>query len=148
MHKPIIHFLVSSPDGDIQADREKWHLPLEQDPSKISYRQYFHAIEDFLSHDNFTSLLKSINQKEEQQTSLEGIKEIIIRSEKHGTLYHPASIEVLLNTGNIKFGLNVATSEVGREWLKDEVSVLRLLYKKYSLLFNIHGKYFVSSFRS
>lgn len=133
MHKPGIHFLVSSPGGDIQADREKWHLPLDRDPGKISYRQYFHAIEDFLTYDYFTSLLKSINQKEKQQTSIEAIKEIIIRSEKHGTLYHPASIEVLLNTGSIKFGLNIATTETGKEWLKGEFTVLRQLYEKYRL---------------
>jgi hypothetical protein len=133
MHKPIIRFLVSSPDGDIQADRGKWHLPLERDPAKISYRQYFHAIEDFLSFDNFSSLLKSINQIVAQHTSRAAIKEIIIRSEKHGTLYHPASIEVLLHDGNIKFGLNVATTDVGKQWLKQEFSVLRLLHEKYNL---------------
>jgi len=133
MYKPDIHFLVSSPGGDIQADREKWHLPLERDPAQISYRQYFHAIEDFLSHDNFDSFLKTINQKEKEQISLKGIKEIIIRSEKHGTLYHPASIEVLLNNKSITFGLNVATTETGKEWLKEEFSVLRVLYEKYRL---------------
>jgi len=133
MHRPLIHFLVSSPGGDIQADRKKWHLPLDKDPAKISYCQYFHAIEDFLSYDNFGAFLESINQKEKQRISIETIKAIVIRSEKHGTLYHPASIEVFLNTGSRKFGLNVATTETGMQWLKEEFSVLRLLSEKYRL---------------
>jgi hypothetical protein len=133
MREPSIRFLVSSPYGDIPADRNKWHLPLEGDALKTSYRTYFHSIKNFLSIDEFKPLLSSVSKKLKKETCLKGIYEIVVRAEKHGLLYHPASVEVILKQGRVKFGLNVAVSEIGRSWLRKEFSVLKRLNTKFKL---------------
>ncbi len=64
---------------------------------------------------------------------LREIGEIIVRTEKHGALYHPASIEVAIRNSRVKFGLNVAVTEIGRNALKKEFNVLRILHEQYKL---------------
>ncbi len=133
MSNPIIRYLVSSPHGDIPADENKWDLPLEGDTLKTSYRMYFHSIRGFLSQDEFKPFISLISQKLGKEDRLKEIHEIIIRTEKHGLLYHPASVESILTNGKVKFGLNVAISDMGRQWLKEECDVLLKLHTKFDL---------------
>jgi hypothetical protein len=133
MNKPLIRFLVSSPYGDIPADENKWDLPLEGDTQKTSYRTYFHAIRDFLSQDEFKSFLSSLSQKLGKEIHLKEVNEIIIRTEKHGLLYHPASVETILQGGKAKFCLNAAISNIGRNWLEEEYRALQKLHTKFDL---------------
>jgi hypothetical protein len=165
---PSIRYLVSSPYGDITADENKWDLPLEGDELKTPYKVYFHSIKDFLSQDEFKLFLSSISQKLAKEVHLNEIHEIIIRTEKHGLLYHPASVEVILTqdrvnpvrksralnptlsgskdgylyssppqeaglSNGVKFGLNVAISEIGKDWIREEFSVLKRLNTKFNL---------------
>jgi hypothetical protein len=131
MSKPFVRYLVSSPHGDIPADESKWDLPLEGDELKTTYRIYFHSIRDFLSKDKFKPLLSSISQQCGKEILLNEIDEIIIRTEKHGLLYHPASIELMFKGVKLKLGLNVAITDTGRHWLKVEWDVLQKLHSKY-----------------
>jgi hypothetical protein len=161
MPKPFIKYLVSSPYGDIPVDKKKWHLPLEGDALNTPYRVYFQYIEDFLAQEDFRPLLYSINKKFGREIHLKDVKEIIIRSEKHGFLYHPASIEVIFKqdrvnpvrkgqvlngaglSNGVKFGLNVAISEVGKNYLREEFSVLKRLNTKSNLSY-LPGVYIFS----
>jgi hypothetical protein len=127
MHTPRVIYLVSSPYGDIPADRNRWNLPLEGDPLQTSYKTYFHAIKDFLTQDGFNHLLGTIGDMLGRHMYLRDVNELIIRSEKHGALYHPASIDTNLKEGTVKFGLLVAVTDTGRASLKEEFSVIRQL---------------------
>ena len=109
------------------------HLPLECDPLKTPYKVYFQTIKNLLEHDSFSHLLKAAGKRCGRGVPVHEINEIIIRAEKHGALYHPASIEVILEKSSLKFGLNVAFSETGRDWLKKEFSVIRHIKKKCNL---------------
>ncbi|MDI6889464.1 MAG: hypothetical protein QMC83_00775 [Thermodesulfovibrionales bacterium] len=151
MYKPPIRYLVSSPYGDIPADKNKWHLPLEGDTLKTPYKIYFQSIKDFIVQGKFKPLLGAASKKLGREIRLAEVNEVIVRSEKHGFLYHPASIEVILKQGRVnpvrkgralneaglsngvKFGLNVAISEVGKGWLREEFSVLMRLNTKFNL---------------
>ncbi len=133
MHKPLIKYLVSSPYGDESVDKNKLDFPLEGDPLKTPYRIYFDSIRNFLTREEFKPLLVAVNQKLKRGVILKEIGEIIIRTEKHGALYHPASIELILKKEKIKFGLNIAVTDTGRDWLQEEFSVLKNLQKKYDL---------------
>jgi len=133
MHKPLIRYLVSSPYGDEPVDKDKIDFPLECDPLKTPYRIYFDSIRDFVSREEFKPLLNSVNQKLKRDVLLKEIDEIIIRAEKHGALSHPASIELIIKEEKVKFGLNVAFTDTGRNWLKKEFSVLKNLQIKYNL---------------
>jgi hypothetical protein len=133
MNKPLIRYLVSSPHGDIPADEHKWDLPLEGDALETPYRIYFDSIREFLSKDEFRPFLSLISKKTGRRIFIDEVDELIIRTEKHGLFYHPASIEFILKEGKVKFGLNVAISDVGRHWLKEELNVLQKLHEKYDL---------------
>jgi len=133
MRKPSIRYLVSSPYGDIPVDKKKWHLPLERDALKTPYKTYFHSIRDFIVQDEFKPLLEVASKRLGSKTHLKEVNEIIVRSEKHGFLYHPASIEVILKDERVKFGLNVAISDTGKDWLREEFFVLQRLTTKFNL---------------
>jgi hypothetical protein len=133
MSKPHIRYLVSSPHGDIPADKNMWDLALEGDELKTTYRLYFHSIKDFLSKDEFKPFLSKISKEIGKELQFKDIFEIIIRTEKHGVLYHPASVELILKDSRLKFGLNVAVSDIGRYWLKEEFGVLHKLHAKFAL---------------
>jgi hypothetical protein len=133
MREPSIRFLVSSPYGDIPADKNKWHLSLDGDALKTPYKRYFYSIRDFFLRDELKPLLEAANKKLGREIQRKEVNEIIVRSEKHGFLYHPSSIEVILKDDRVKFGLNVAISEIGKDWLKEEFSVLQRLNRKFNL---------------
>jgi len=147
MHKPLIRYLVSSPYGDLPIDKDKIDFPLECDPLKTPYRIYFDSIRDFVSREEFKPLLNSVNQKLKRDVLLKEIDEIIIRAEKHGALSHPASIELIIKEEKVKFGLNVAFTDTGRNWLKKEFSVLKNLQIKYNLPY-LPNAYFFDNLNS
>jgi len=130
--EPSIRYLVSSPHGDIPADENKWDLPLEGDELKTPYRVYFDSIRKFLSKDEFEPFLSLISQKAGEKILVKEVDVLIVRTEKHGLFYHPASIEFILKEVKVKFGLNVAVSDIGRHWLREEFNVLKRLYQKYN----------------
>jgi|YelNatPaOPRAMG01_1025707.scaffolds.fasta_scaffold58807_2 hypothetical protein len=131
--QPTLDFLVSSPYGDIRVLENQLDLPLEQDPLKTPYRVYFNNIVKFLSCNKYTPFLKAVSKKISYELSLNDILNIIIRAEKHGLLYHPASIELITPNQRFKFALNVAISEMGKKYLRKETQLLLQLQSKYSL---------------
>jgi hypothetical protein len=133
MNSPLSRFLVSSPYGDVPVDNDKLEFPLECDLLKTPYRVYLQGIKNFLEKDAFNQLLKAASKKCGRGIDLNGISEIIVRAEKHGALYHPASIELLLKDGRVKLGLNVAVSDVGKNWLKKEFSIIQSMNMKCNL---------------
>lgn len=133
MQSPLIRFLVSSPYGDVPVDTDRLDLPLECDPLKTSYRAYFQSIRNFLEEGKCRRILEAMAERNGHEYNLKDVKEIIVRTEKHGALYHPASVELILNGSKMKFGLNVAVSETGREWLKREFDVISRINSKFAL---------------
>lgn len=142
-----IKFLVASPSGDLPVDKDKYDFPLEGDTLKTPYRVYFDAIETFLFHETMKPLINAVTETRKKETAVKEIQEIIIRTEKHGALYHPASIEVVMRGNSVKFGLNVAVTDTGKESLKREFIVLRTLHEKFNLPY-IPKPYFVYEFNS
>jgi len=147
MQPPFIKYLVSSPYGDVPVDKDKYDFPLEGDTLKTPYRVYFDAIETFLFHEAMKPLINAVTETHKKETTVKEIQEIIIRAEKHGALSHPASIELILKDGQVKFGLNVAVTDTGKESLKREFIVLRTLHEKFNLPY-IPKPYFVYEFNS
>lgn len=133
MHIPPVKYLVSSPYGDVPVDSGRLDLPLECDPSETSYRIYFQSIKNLIEGDGFDLLGRAARKRCGREVDINEIAEIIVRSEKHGTLYHPASLELVLERARLKFGLNVAFSEAGRNWLKKEFSVIQKMNTRYKL---------------
>ena len=133
MTGPRIKFLVASPHGDVTVDTNRLHLPLECDPLNTPYAVYFRSIGDFLEKNGFEQIIGSASTKYGGDVKIEDLSEIIVRTEKHGALYHPASVEVIIKGTRLKFGLNVAVSETGRGWLKKEYEVIKRINSKFNL---------------
>jgi hypothetical protein len=132
MKQPSIRYLVASPTGDVPVDDSGLDYPLEADPLKTPYRIYFQAITDFLRKDNFQPIIGIINKSLGTDLDISMIHEIIIRTEKHGALYHPASIECILRDIKAKFALHVAVTDTGKESLMREFNVLKMLRSRFS----------------
>ncbi len=130
---PDIDFLVSSPQGDLPPDESRWHLPLEGYPDIISYREYFYVIRDFILQDSFAPLVQAASRMLDAEIAPHDLKKAVVRSEKHGAHYHPASVEAFFHQGRIKICLNVAVHESGNYQLEHEAEVLGLLHHKFGL---------------
>lgn len=147
MYEPLIKYLVSSPYGDEPVDKDKLDFPLESDLLKTSYRVYFDSIRNFISQEEFKPILVAAHQKLKRDVLLREISEIIVRTEKHGALYHPASIEVAIRNSRIKFGLNVAVTDTGKDALKKEFVLLKTLLDRFNLPY-IPRPYYVDELNS
>jgi hypothetical protein len=132
MKKPAIRYLVASPAGDVPVDTQRLDYPLETDPLKTPYRIYFRAITDFLKKRDFQPFLEAVNKRLDTDFNLSALNEIIVRTEKHGALYHPASIECVMKDCRVKFGLNVAVTDAGKDCLKKEFTVLKTLHSRFN----------------
>jgi len=129
--KPPIRYLIASPLGDIPIDESRLDYPLEGDPLKTPYRAYFSSITDFLTKQDFLPLLEAVNESRRTDSDLSALNEIIVRAEKHGALYHPASIECVTADSKVTFGLNVAVTESGKHALRKESAVLKALHSRF-----------------
>ena len=69
-----------------------------------------------------------VNESLEQGIGPQEIRQILVRSEKHGALYHLASIEVLGPALKTKFALSTGVSQKGKDWLIHEFQAIKDLY--------------------
>jgi len=94
----IVKHLFSSPKGDIPIGPDELVIPFKVSPSKdhpyLTLGGYFEAIKDFIMRDNGNALTAALTEMLNRCIGLDTIDEILIRSEKHGALYHVASIEI------------------------------------------------------
>ncbi|MBN1102052.1 MAG: hypothetical protein JXL84_01420 [Deltaproteobacteria bacterium] len=132
-----VRFLFSSPEGDIPADepllaRRFLVNPLEEHPS-LKLKDYFRAIEHFLFVRQKEALSDLLSRKWQRPVHAGDLDEALIRSEKHGTLYHLASVEILASGSRARFTLSTAVSEINRQWLAREFETIRFLQESLHL---------------
>ena len=117
----IIEYLFSSPEGDISLAPEDLARPFLITPSEphpfLTLGDYFEAIREFLLKDQGKPLLQVLKERLNRETSIDSIRKILVRSEKHGVLNHLASVEVLVDDKQIKLAVSTAVSEKGKAWL-------------------------------
>ncbi|HDQ41387.1 MAG TPA: hypothetical protein ENN39_10220 [Desulfonatronum sp.] len=107
---------------------EEFQVKLEGCPSQTTYGAYFSAIFSVLVQDN-CRVLQGLAQKS-GQASLPA--QLHVRAEKHGALYHPASLELIWSGGtSSRYALLVAISGAGQNALHREACVLHALHDSY-----------------
>jgi hypothetical protein len=99
--------------------------------SLLTYGHYFQAIMQAISKAGFRPLREAVSNRLKKDVSLPDIGEIQVFSEKHGSDYHPARIQVSLGDGSVSFVMNVAVTERGKIRLENEFHVLKKLDRKY-----------------
>jgi hypothetical protein len=93
---------------------------------------YFQAIQRVIEKGDYGGLLGALKTHRGSQVTIQEIKEILIFSEKHGSDYHPARVEVCLSDQVIPLVMNVALTDRGRLVLANEFEVLDGLNRKHA----------------
>jgi hypothetical protein len=127
----IIKYLFSAPKGDISVCFDDLQRPFLISPGEshpfLTLGDYFEAIKSFILRDHGRSLVSVLREQFKTDIGPESISEILIRTEKHGALYHLASVEVLSERHSLKMCVSTAVSENGKVWLRHEFDLLKFL---------------------
>jgi len=130
-------YLFSSPNGDLSLGPGEFERPFLITPSEphpfLTLGDYFDDIKTFILKDRAMPLISVLKDQIKIETSREQIREILIRSEKHGALYHLASVEIHVHNTSIKFSVSTAVSEKGKGWLIQEYEALNYLNRSLRL---------------
>lgn len=112
------------------------HLDPGRDPGSatrpVTHGEYFSSIAKFLKKNGFHDLCQALSQCLERRTVPEELDQIRICLEKHGRFYHPSRVVVRLSGREVFFVLNLAVTDVGRRWMKNEYQTLKKLNHRFS----------------
>ena len=137
-YSPPIRFLGSSLLGELSLSEfdPETIIPLARPgtgkTSGFPLATYFQAIKQVIEKGEYEALLGALRTGRGRQVTLKEIKEILIFSEKHGSDYHPARVEVCLSDQVIPLVMNVALTDRGRLVLANEFKVLDQLNRKHT----------------
>lgn len=149
-YEPEIRYLSSSPYGDIVPDKIALGSPLPLRLSDIdgagkgghriglTYGQYLETIKAFLSGDSYQVLIDAVKKKTGKTITLQDIDSLAIRTEKHGAMYHIASIDVITANDLNKFVVTAALSETGKLYLENDFHWLNYLNNKFAFPYLPH----------
>jgi hypothetical protein len=116
-----VRYLFASTEGDVLLDENTLNRafllsPFEEHPF-LTLRDYFQSIERFIL---------------DSRVFPEAIDQMLIRSEKHGTLYYVASAEITGHGVRKKIAVSTAFSEQRRKLLLHEFETIRYLNERFS----------------
>jgi len=117
----MVQYLFSSTEGDVPLDEKTLNRAFLLDPFEehpfLTLRDYFQSIERFILN---ASLFPG------------PIDRMLIRSEKHGTLYHVASVEITGHGERKKFAVGTAFGEQRKGLLLRECEMMKHLNEQFS----------------
>ncbi len=126
-----IQYCFSSPDGDIILTPEDLARPFLLSSTEahpfLTLGDYFKSIKAFILKHGETALVSLLKGGLKKEAVLDNIQGLLIRSEKHGALYHPASVEMMVQEQLIKLTVSTAVSQRGKKWLAHEYEILNYL---------------------
>ncbi|MCF8127168.1 MAG: hypothetical protein K9N10_01535 [Deltaproteobacteria bacterium] len=135
----IVTYLFSSPEGDISLDPEDLSRPFLVAPEKahphLTLGDYFDTLRNCILEDEGKLLKRALKSASHKNFNLEEIQKIQIRSEKHGVLYHLASVEVITTKIAVKFTLSTAISQKGQDCILREHHILDRLNRHFQFSF-------------
>jgi hypothetical protein len=116
----IVQYLFSSTEGDVSLDEKTLNRafllnPFEEHPF-LTLRDYFQSIERFILGASLFS---------------DPIDDLLIRSEKHGTLYHVASVEITGHGARKKIAVSTAFGEQRKGLLLREYETMKHLNEQF-----------------
>lgn len=130
-----ISYRLSSPDGDIvltAADlRQPFLLASGISHQTLALGGYFQALENFIFSDGPAAIAALLGEL--AKTELQGVDllKAVFRSEKHGELYHIASVELFWARGSWKFAISSALSPQGMVCLKQDFNLIKELSRRF-----------------
>lgn len=136
------HIYPSETPISPHSDRWKKRLPLSRPMSggnhaeiSMTYGEYFSVARSFLERDGCDMLCSALTVRLEQTITPRDLGKIRIILEKHGEFYHPARIQTAVGGQISCFVLNIAVSESGNRYLKDEYHIIKKLNDEFVVSF-------------
>lgn len=124
-----LRLAVAAPAGDIVPTPEDLALVLEGNPDGVTYGDYFDALAGFLRGEAAPAL--AALAAETLGGPLPEPREMVLRAEKHGALYHPASVELAYPDGRtFRGGVLAAATPLARAVLANEAAWLNRLRER------------------
>jgi hypothetical protein len=136
---PRFKFFLSSINNPVQEGDLIWSTPItltrhqstgtfkHDSDISVNHGDYFTAVRDFLERDRYAIVVRSVSHHLHRNITRDEIKEIRIFLDKHGEFYHPSKIEVALQADEISFAMNVAVTDIGKQFAKREFRLLKIL---------------------
>ncbi len=138
-------YLFSSPLGDIQAGpsdlKKPFKLSLSKEHEFLTLGDYFRCIENFLCTVGLlplSALFKTLPSNKDENKKRPTLKRILIRTEKHGALYHMASADLFTDDEMARLCIASAISEAGKIYLDNEYELIQQLNRKTGLSYLPH----------
>jgi hypothetical protein len=140
---PRFKFFLSSRNNPVREGDFVWStpIPLSRHPSDrtfepdsdifINHGDYYTAARNFLQKDRYAIITQTVSQYLYRNITADEIEEIRIFLDKHGEFYHPAKVEAVLQAVKIPFVLNVAVTDVGKQYAQREYRLLKRLNTQY-----------------
>ena len=129
----LTEYFFSDQKGDIHAGPDDLTLPfrisLSEEHPFLTLGDYFDSIRDFVLREHRKAFEDVLRKRlNDDSIGFHEIEKVLIRSEKHGALYHLASIEVFTRGGmSAKLAVSTALSEAGKLCLAREFDTLKFL---------------------
>ena len=140
---PRFKFFLSSIKNPVQEGDPIWSTPIplslrqstgtfkSDSDISVNHGDYFTAVRDFLERDRYAIVVQSVSHYLHRNITPDEIEEIRIFLDKHGEFYHPSKVEVVLQADEISFVMNVAVTEVGKQFAQREFRLLKMLNTDY-----------------
>jgi hypothetical protein len=132
-----VHWRISAPAGDITPAPELLNQPyrisLSRQHPSLTLGDYFDAAERFVTGEHLETVAKLLSAPPGQPVTPRDMTDILIRSEKHGALYHIASVEAIAGARSVKFALSAAVTHEGKQCLARESDLLAHLDRDFGL---------------
>lgn len=113
---------IASPAG-LLAYRPELGEVVVEGCDGLTYAAYFHGLESFVRAEALPALAAAAARAGGPEDAA-GIDELVLRAEKHGALYHPASVTVRFAGGEAKLCVNVAATPAAAAMLEQEAGLL------------------------
>ena len=124
-----LRLAVAAPDGELAPTEADLDLVLEGNPDGVTYRAYFTALDGFLRGEAAPALAALAGAA--LGPGLPAPAEMRLRAEKHGALYHPASVELAYPDGRtFRGGVLAASTPLARAVLANEAQWMNRLRER------------------
>ena len=129
-----ISYEIATPQGAVAYTSAQADVPLEGAGPELTYGRYFAGLEAFVTADAGAALARAVKSSG-RPGGLDEATALVLRAEKHGALYHPASCTVQFDDDARKFCVNVAATEISIACLEAEAELLETLRATYAKAF-------------
>lgn len=127
----ITSFVLGCPDGERIIDEQALSFPYRVGNFKehpcLTLGDYYRAVTSALLEEEAQPLLTCLTAVSGAGFNRQDIEEIVVRSEKHGAVYHVASIDIHAGGRRNRLGLYSALFSSGADMLDKEYQTLELL---------------------